>query len=476
MRTLLYLLCLWIPIIGALHASSAIAAGSKPPSVVLLIVADDLRPDVLRTLGHPTVKTPHLDALAERGSVFTRAVCGYPICHVSRTEMLSGRCVVKEASSGGSIPFPADWVLWPQAMRDAGWHTVHSGKWHVQGTPAARGYMETAGLFSSGGGKGDAPTLPTSATGRPVTGYKGWTFKSAEGTPLPERGIGLTPDTDIHIADAATQAIQQHKEDPLFLHVNFTATHDPLHWPKGKESRFTTAETPLPANFRPEHPFDHGNIDGRDEVIVPAPRTEDQVKAETAAYLALVEQLDTQVGKLIRALEDSGRLGNAIVIFTSDQGLALGSHGLMGKQNQYEHTANAPLIMAGPGIPSGKRFATQCYLRDLCPTVCELTGIKAPKSVEGKSLAPVLRGETSEIYDAVYGYFTDTQRMIRTTDGWKLIWYPKANRTQFFNLSEDPNELQDLAMQPEHAKHREAMMGVLRKWMTTQGDPILSKQ
>jgi arylsulfatase A-like enzyme len=196
------------------------------------------------------------------------------------------------------------------------------------------------------------------------------------------------------------------------------------------------------------------------------------VKAETAVYLALVEQLDAQVGKLVRALEDSGRLGNAIVIFTSDQGLALGSHGLMGKQNQYEHTINTPLIMAGPGIASGKRFATQCYLRDLYPTVCELTGVKIPKSVEGKSLVPVLRGETAELYDAVYGYFTDTQRMIRTTDGWKLIWYPKANRTQLFNLSEDPHELQDLAMQPEHAKHRDAMMGTLGKWMSAQGDPV----
>lgn len=456
---------------------SEAATAAKPRPDVLFIVADDLRPDVLHTLGHPMVKTPHLDALAERGAVFTGAVCGYPICHVSRTEILSGRCVVREASAGGSIPFSSDWLLWPQAMKAAGWRTVHSGKWHVQGTPAARGYAETAGLFSSGGaGKDAALTFPTSASGHPVTGYRGWTFKSPGGKAMPELGVGLTPDTDVHIANAAVRVLQRPREGPLFLHVNFTATHDPLHWPKGKEGRFNTNDAPLPANFRPQHPFDHGNIQGRDEVLVPAPRTEQQVKAETAVYLAMVEQLDAQVGKLIRTLEDTGRLGSTLIIFTSDQGLALGSHGLMGKQNQYEHTIHAPLIMAGPGIPGGRRFAAQCYLRDLYPTVCELTGIDIPASVEGRSLVPILHGGKPEVYEAVYGYFTDTQRMMRTPDGWKLIWYPKANRTQFFHVSEDPHELQDLATQPEHEKHREAMMGELKKWMSAQQDPVFSKQ
>jgi arylsulfatase A-like enzyme len=473
---MLFLLFLWLAFATVSgYAAEPIAVGNALPDV-LLIVADDLRPDALHTLGHPTVRTPHLDALAERGAVFTRAACGYPICHVSRTEILSGRCVVKEASAGGDIPFPADWVLWPQAMKAAGWHTVHSGKWHVHGTPAARGYTETSGLFSSSGaGKGAALTFPKSATGRPVTGYKGWTFKSPDGKAMPELGVGLTPDTDVHIADAAIQVLRQRKAGPLFLHVNFTATHDPLHWPKGKESRSTPAEAPLPANFRPKHPFDHGNIDGRDEVIVPAPRTEAQVKAETVVYLAMVEHLDAQVGRLMQALEDTGRLGNTLIIFTSDQGLALGSHGLMGKQNQYEHTINAPLILAGPGVPGGKRLAAQCYLRDLYPTVCELTAVEIPRSVEGKSLVPVLRGAKSEVHDSVYGYFTDTQRMLRTTDGWKLIWYPKANRTQFFNLAEDPHELQDLATQPEHTPHREAMMRVLREWMKAKDDPVFNK-
>src|SRR5262249_54730126 len=237
----------------------------------------------------------------------------------------------------------------------------------------------------------------------------------------------LTPETDARIADGAIDSIGAAKPDrALFLHVNFTAPHDPLHWPPGREGRYRAAGMKLPANFRPEHPFDHGNIQGRDELIVPAPRREADLRAERAVYYALVESLDAQLGRILRALSDRGELERTIVVFTSDQGLALGSHGLMGKQNNYEHTARVPLILAGPEIPAGKRFAFQCALRDLYPTICELTGQPVPGSVQGTSLVPVLRGRRGEVHDAVFGYFTDTQRMIRTPAGWKLIWYPKA--------------------------------------------------
>src|SRR5262249_8431311 len=159
-----------------------------------------------------------------------------------------------------------------------------------------------------------------------------------------------------------------------------------------------------------------------------------------------------------------------LIIFTSDHGLALGSHGLMGKQNQYEHTANVPLVLAGPGIPAGKRFESQCALRDLFPTVCELTGVKIPESVQGNSLVPVLSGKKTEVHEVVYGYFTDTQRMIRTADGWKLIWYPKAERTQLFNVAEDAAELNDLSAKPAHQERLKRLMGSLKSWLRDRGD------
>lgn len=454
-----------------LLAIAVISGGSLRARDVLVIVADDLRADITSTYGGP-VPTPNLDKLAARGCRFTRATCGYPICHVSRSEILSGRCLVAEASAGGAIPFDANWTLWPAAMQRAGWHTVHSGKWHVAGTPWQRGYVETVGLFSSGGGKGLPCTLPASATGREVTGYRGWTFKTNENKPLLELGVGLTPETDARIADAAIGAIRAGRGERLFLHVNFTAPHDPLHWPPGMEGGAKLPEPVLPRNFAPRHPFDHGNINGRDEMIVPAPRSEGDVKRERAVYHALVANLDAQVGRIVAALEVNDALSHTWIVFTSDQGLALGSHGLMGKQNQYEHTVNVPLIIAGPRIPSGRSIDAQCTLRDLYPTICELAGVAIPPSVQGTSLMPVIRGEKRELHGAVFGYFTGTQRMMRASDGWKLIWYPKVGKRQLFHLPDDPDEVRDLASDPAHAPQLQSLTTRLETWRRERSDPL----
>jgi arylsulfatase A-like enzyme len=439
---------------------------AKKPNVVL-ILADDLRADTIHALGNPDVKTPHLDRLAGAGCVFRRATCGYPICHVSRTELLTGRCLVAQAAAGKAVPFDPGWAVWPQVMRKAGWHTVHCGKWHVQGTPRDRGYDATAGLYSGGGAKGSPLSHPESATGRKVTGYVGWTFKTDDGKPRPDLGVGLTPDTDTIVADRAVETIRGKRSKPLFLHVNFTAPHDPLHWPPDADRRKPDA-LPLPKNFRREHPFDHGNLGGRDETIVPAPRDRLDVQRERAVYYALVEHLDKQVGRILKALEDAGERDRTVVIFSSDQGLALGSHGLMGKQNQYEHTINVPLILAGPGLPT-KAVGAQCYLRDLFPTVCELCGVPVPAGLDGRSLRSVLRGERAEVHDAVFGYFTDTQRMMRTADGWKVIRYPKAARTQLFHVAEDPDELRDLAAEPAHRDRLGRMTEALEAWLAGKG-------
>jgi arylsulfatase A-like enzyme len=467
MRILSFLILL----LGFMVLSCRAASPDKPN--VLFIVADDLRADVTSVYGGP-VKTPHLDALAARGCVFTRATCGYPICHVSRTEMITGRSLVAEASAskGGAVSFAPQWAVWPEVMRQSGWHTVFSGKWHVQGTPWTRGYAETSGLFSSGGAKGIKVTLPESATGRKVTGYTGWTFKTNENKPLLDFGVGLMPDTDEHIADGAIRAIRAQTGKPLFIHVNFTATHDPLHWPRGMENLHKAADIVLPENFRPQHPFDHGNINGRDELIVPAPRTAEDVQRERAVYYTLLENLDAQVGRMLQALKEQGTIGHTLIIFTSDHGLALGSHGLMGKQNQYEHTANVPLILAGPGIPEGKRITAQCALRDLFPTVCDMVALPVPSSVQGLSLAPVLKGEKEAVHDAIFGYFSDSQRMIRTNDGWKLIWYPKIARTQLFHVTEDPLELRDLSTDPQEKSRIDQMMRALKAWLNEKGDPL----
>jgi arylsulfatase A-like enzyme len=287
------------------------------------------------------------------------------------------------------------------------------------------------------------------------------------------KGIGLTSLTDKYIADGAMEFLKRKTDQPFFLHVNFTGPHDPLIYPPGYEKKYTGAQMKLPVNFKPRHPFDHGNLAGRDEKLLPWPRTAADVKDELAVYYAVVDHIDQQVGRLLGQLRADGRLTNTYVIFTSDHGLAIGSHGLMGKQNMYNHTIRVPFLIAGPGLAKGKRVSAFGFLRDLYPTVCELAGIKLPKTVHAKSLVPVLRGQQS-VNALGYGYFRDVQRMV--WDGkWKLIYYPKLGKYQLFDLGKDPHELADLADLPVSQARVQRMRRSLAQWFHDQGDELFLK-
>jgi arylsulfatase A-like enzyme len=183
-----------------------------------------------------------------------------------------------------------------------------------------------------------------------------------------------------------------------------------------------------------------------------------------------VSHLDAQIGRILAALNETGQAESTLVIFTSDHGLALGSHGLVGKQNMYEHTINVPLVIAGPGIPAGKRLAAQCYLRDLFPTAGELAGIAVPQ-IDGRSLVPVLAGQRDEVYSFIVGYFQDSQRMIRE-GRWKLIWFPQIDRWQLFDVGADPDELDDTSARPDQAPRMADLRGKLLKWLKEQGDSL----
>ena len=454
-------------LVGAILLSwtGARAISTERPNIVLL-VADDQRPDTIGSLGNAEIQTPQLDALARRGLAFTRATCAHPLCYPSRAEMLTG-CTGFRNGTYSALKLNAGVPLLPQVLREAGYATWYVGKWHTAGRPSKVGYENTAGLYASGQ-KGETPYLDF--RGRLATGYGGWQFQTDAGQRFPEKGIGLTPDISADFADAAIGVIRQKGDRPFFLHVNFTAPHDPRIWPSGYEKHYDPAKLLLPANYRPEHPFDHGNIRGRDEMLLPFPRTEDDVRQELACYYAVISHLDAQVGRILSALDETGQREKTIVVYTADHGLAIGSHGLVGKQNMYEHTINVPLVIAGPGIPAGERRAGQCYLRDLLPTFCELAGVAAPQ-VDGESLLPLVRGEKAEIYPFVVGYFQDSQRMIREGE-WKLIWYPKIERWQLFDLAADPLEVNDLIADAAQAERIEKLRGKLTAWLREHGDSL----
>ncbi len=452
--------------------------GTKPN--ILFLLADDMRPDAIAALGNARIETPNLDALMARGMTFSRATCSYPICVVSRAEILTGQHGWKNGVNGfrgGKLKSGV--TFWSETLRDAGYETWYVGKWHTSGRPSARGFTDVNGLFSSGGGKWAKPQ--TDWKGFPITGYTGWVFQSEDGkTKYPELGVGLTPEITSRFADAAIELIERKPEKPFFLHVSFTSPHDPLMMPPGYEGKYRAEDMEVPGNFLPEHPFDHGNFSGRDEALMHWPRTREAVKDVLRVYYSVIDDMDRQIGRILATLEASGQADNTLVIFSSDHGMSVGSHGLRGKQNQYEHTINVPLIVAGPGIEPGSKSDAQVYLRELYATACELAGVPTPASATetSESFAPVLMGKRAAHHDTIFGYYTDTQRMIRTADGWKLIYYPHLERYQLFHLTEDPLEMRDLSETGEevYQAKMEELSRKLEAWRKEMGDPLLTEE
>ncbi|GAB4137227.1 MAG: sulfatase-like hydrolase/transferase [Planctomycetaceae bacterium] len=449
------------------------AAPRQRPNILFLL-SDDQRPDTIAALGNPIIKTPHLDSLVKSGLTFTRATCSNPICTPSRAEILTGASGHRNGVTDFGGRFRKGIAFWANTFQRAGYRTGYVGKWHNAGRPSTVGYSETPGLYAGGGGRWAVPSFDWN--GRPVTGYRGWIFQTDDRrTFFPERGVGLTPGISAHFADAAIQFLKKPNEKrPFFLHVNFTAPHDPLLMPYGYEKLYNPQKIPLPGNFLPRHPFDHGNFMGRDERLWEWPRTRQAVREELAVYYSVITHMDAQIGRIINTLKANGQWKNTIVIFASDHGLAIGSHGLRGKQNMYEHTIGVPLIFSGPGIPQNRKTSAQCYLRDLFPTTCELANIPIPRSVNGRSLKPVIDGKATSLYPHIFGRFRNVQRMIRT-DEWKLIYYPQAKRTQLFHLKTDPLEMKNLFNRKKHAAIQKELLKKLADWMRSVNDPVLQK-
>jgi arylsulfatase A-like enzyme len=228
----------------------------------------------------------------------------------------------------------------------------------------------------------------------------------------------------------------------------------------------------LPANFLPQLPFDNGMMRNlRDENLAAWPRTESVIRDQLAEYYGLITHLDEQVGRILKALEQSGSAGDTLVIFAADNGLALGSHGLLGKQNVYEHSMRVPLIVAGPGVPRGRSTSAFTYLLDLYPTLCDLLGIEPPAGLEGESLRPVWDGRRERVRESVFLPFLQIQRAVRD-ERWKLIAYPKIGHLELFDLQHDPGESTNLIARAEHAGEVARLQALMKRWQERVGDTL----
>ena len=429
------------------------AAESRRPNV-LFILADDMKADCIGALGNPHIKTPNLDRLVQRGFAFSRAYCFGSmvgaVCLPSRSMLLTGRSLfhlpAEKILRSNFKQFQAaladgkegrDWVLLPRVLREAGYETYHVGK----------------------SGNGFVPGLQA---------FEHNTIRD-------DRSLEGRANSSQNHADQVIELLRARKADrPFFVYMAPPVPHDPRVAPKEFMEMYDPAQIPLPVNFRPIHPFDDGDMAVRDEQLAPWPRTPEIVRRHLADYYACVTCLDHHIGRIIEHLRQTGELNNTIVIFSGDNGLSLGDHGLFGKQNVYEYGGmHVPLVLAGPGIPAGRSDAL-AYLFDLFPTICDLTATPIPTPVEGKSLVPVVTGRRDSVRDYLFAAYKP-QRAVRT-DRWKLIRYTHINKTQLFDLQSDPRETKDLADNREHAGRVEEMMALLAKAQKQWGDtwPLVS--
>ncbi len=276
-------------------------------------------------------------------------------------------------------------------------------------------------------------------------------------------------------ADSAVDFLKStdQSEAPFFMYVAFNAPHDPRQAPKEFIDQYPPEDITLPKNYLPEHPFDNGALKIRDEQLAPFPRTEEVIRVHRAEYNAITTHMDREIGRVLEALKASGKMDNTYVIFTSDHGLAIGSHGLLGKQNPYDHSIRMPFIIAGPGIPEDRLVDDMIYMQSVYPTTCELAGLEVPETVEFSSVKDLATGAAEDGgEEVIYGTYLTSQRLVRTNTH-KLVYYPKLDRYQLFDLVKDPDEITDVIEEPSYAEVKSRLITLLAEKRVALDDGLL---
>ncbi len=425
---------------------------AKNPNIIILY-SDDQQENTISAFGNPHITTPNLDKLVSSGFSFRQTYCGGSysgaVCVASRSMLMTGHHWMQ-------IEDTRNWSglrTLPEKLSSEGYHSHIVGKWHNGSQTVLRSFQSGNSVFLGG---------MTSHVEVPLVDIKdGKTTNKRV-----EKGFSSTM-----FADAAVDFLSKEKAKPFFLYVAFSAPHDTRNPPLAYREMYYKNLPPVPANFMPLHPFDNNMISPklRDENLAPWPRPKEMIQQQMAEYYGLVTHLDEQVGRVLAAIDKRSDRDNTYVIFASDHGLSLGQHGLMGKQNLYEHSMKSPLIIRGPNVPKGSSSRALTYLHDLHPTILKLAGINEAPAENTADLAPIWEGKKEAVRDTVFMGFSGNIRSIRD-ERWKLLVYPRINHTQLFDLQEDPLEIVNLAGRPESEKVASRLKASMQEWQKTLGD------
>ena len=496
---------IWFIITGFFLSFFSTVLGDKPN--ILFIISDDQAPDTIAALGNKNIHTPNLDRLVQAGTSFTHCFnqgsWSGAVCVASRTMLITGQSVYrapknkafldKWAHAKGvlAVEEQSPVMTWPEVFRKAGYQTFLTGKWHNNTHAAEIGFTQIkalgAGMYETH--EGTKPKIrENQGYLRPSPTRQKWNawdpkfhgvWKPLVRDLQSDGKIGEYYEVAKHsselFADHAVEFLASSKKSktPFFMYVSFNAPHDPRQSPKSFVERYPVTKTKTPKNYLSEHPFDNGAITIRDEQLAPFPRTKNAIRTHRAEYYAMISHIDEQIGRILNALEKSGQADDTYIIFTSDHGLAVGSHGLMGKQNPYDHSIRMPFLISGPDVPKGKRVRELIYMQSVYPTTCELAGLNIPESVDFPSLKNLALGKKGSGEKLIYGCYQDTQRLVRSKTH-KLIFYPKLKRYQLFDLVKDPYEITDQFENPVYKQVKIELMQALKHKRKELGDGLIA--
>lgn len=490
-------------LLGVLAALGSFAAAQPDRPNVVVIFTDDHRYTGVGAFSDQAVQTPHIDALASEGFVFHRAYLqgsfSGATCIPSRASLLTGKHVFEMIQPGKTLP--PEHTTMGEAFMAAGYHAHAIGKWHQDHASLARSFDTGATHMGLGTYLVDHYRMPlwdwndagkynretaylleyddnAQVIRRPLndTDQRG---------PIADESTG--PHTSEIFADSAVEFISTYSdEQPYFMYLAFHAPHDPRQAPAEYRAMYPADEIELTPSYAAQHPFDNGHMVLRDEQLAPWPRTPEIARQELADYYAIISHLDAQIGRVIDALKTADRWENTLIVLAGDSGLAVGNHGLLGKQSVYDEDGlHVPLIFAGGALPTTPGSSTAfAYLQDVFPTLCELANVDSPESVSGSSLASIIRDQSSAVRDHTYHAYQHYQRAYREGD-YKLIEYIRApgfdrqvygeavrgsRVTQLFNYVADPWETHNLAVYPEYAERVAAMRQSMRESARSYAD------
>ncbi len=433
------------------------AVDAARPNIIFLF-ADDQRADTIGAHDNPHIRTPNLDRLAADGFSFRRNYCAGSfsgaVCVASRAMLMTGRHWMNlprskpQSNWGDAISLPA------LLTQEGGYNSFIIGKWHNGKGTLDKSFRNGRSIYMGG-----------------MANHADFQVQDLNNGDLnPKRDAGGFSSTVF--ADEAVKFISgAGTEQPFFLYVAFMAPHDPRNPPENYREMYYRNRPPLPPNYLPQHPFQYAPqaTSGRDAGRASWPRTKQVISDQLCEYYGLITHLDVQVGRVMKALDDSPHAQNTIVIYTADHGLAMGSHGLLGKQNVYEQSMRCPLILKGPGVPRGGSSDAYTYVHDLYATICGFAGLRQPKGNDSQDLRPILNGRERSVRPSVFLPFQDNQRAV--SDGrWKLHIYPRINHRILFDLANDPHETKPLAPDSVHKSHADKMLALMESHREELGD------